>query len=79
VGEILCLTRALLTPTTSPDMASSLQPKGRDGVLAKLNVFIQDLDIAKDACGFPPAQVALGSASGLLTMIRARFPLFCED
>ena len=60
-------------------MASSPQPKGRDGVLTTLNVFIQALDIAKDACGIPPAQVALGSASTLLTMIRVRSLVPCID
>ena len=59
-------------------MASSHQPKGRDGALKTLDLFIQTLNIAKDACGIPPAQVALGSASVLLTMIRARFSLFAE-
>jgi hypothetical protein len=60
-------------------MASSQPPKGRDGVLSTLNVLIQALDIAKDACGIPPAQIALGSASVLLTMIRVGFPILCED
>jgi hypothetical protein len=55
-------------------MASTSQPqKGRDGALTTLNVSIQALDIAKDACGIPPAQLALGSASVLLTMIRVSF------
>jgi hypothetical protein len=57
-------------------MASTSQPqKGRDGVLSTLNVSIKALDIAKDACGIPPAQLALGSASVLLTMIRVSFLL----
>jgi hypothetical protein len=60
-------------------MALSQRPKGRDGALTTLNVCIQALDIAKDACGIPPAQVALGSASTLLTMIRVRFSLLRED
>ena len=60
-------------------MASSQQPKGRDGVLTTLDLFIQALNIAKDACGIPPAQVALGSASVLLTMIRVRSSLFREN
>jgi hypothetical protein len=65
------------TPTT---MASTSQPpKGRDVVLPTLDVFIQALNIAKDACGIPPAQIALGSASTLLTMIRVRSPLLRED
>ena len=59
-------------------MASSQHPKARDGVLTTLDLFIQTLNIAKDACGIPPAQVALGSASVLLTMIRVRLSLFCE-
>ena len=60
-------------------MASKSQPKkGHDVVLSPLDVFIQALNIAKDTCGIPPAQVAIGSATTLLTMIRARFPLLCE-
>jgi hypothetical protein len=59
-------------------MTSSQQPKGREAALATLSVCIQALDIAKDACGIPPAQVALGSASTLLTMIRVRFSLLRE-
>jgi hypothetical protein len=55
-------------------MASSQQPKGRDGVLSALDVLIQALNVAKDACGIPPAQIALGSASALLTMIRVPPP-----
>jgi hypothetical protein len=61
-------------------MASTSQPqKGRDVVLPTLDVFIQALNIAKDACGIPPAQIALGSASTLLTMIRVRFPLLLRE
>ena len=62
-----------LLPTLT--MASrSRRPKGRDVVLPTLDVFIQALSIAKDACGIPPAQIALGSAGTLLTMIRVYFP-----
>ena len=54
-------------------MASpSQRPKGRDGVLSTLDLVIQGLHLAKGTCGFPPAQVALGAASALLTMIRVR-------
>jgi hypothetical protein len=61
-------------------MASSQQQKGRDGVLTALDLLIQTLTIAKDACGIPPAQVALGSASVLLAMIRVRFSQFrCDE
>ena len=60
-------------------MASASQPQeGRDVVISTLDVFIQALNIAKDACGIPPAQIALASATTLLTMIRARFPLLRE-
>jgi hypothetical protein len=66
-------------PPQISTMASSQPPKGRDHVLSTLNVLIQALDIAKDVCGIPPAQIALGSASALLTMIRVRSPILCED
>jgi hypothetical protein len=59
-------------------MASSQQQKGRDGVLSTLDVFIQALNVAKDSCGIPPAQIAFGSASVLLTMIRVYFLSPCE-
>jgi hypothetical protein len=57
--------------------STSQQPKYR--VLPTLDVFIQVVNIAKDTCGIPPAQVAFGSASVLLTMIRVRSPLLRED
>ena len=61
-------------------MASTSQrQKGRDGVLSALDVLIQALTLAKDTCGVPPAQIALGSAVALLTMIRVRFLLFGDD
>jgi hypothetical protein len=53
---------------------ASQRPKGRDGVLSTLDVVIQTLNLAKDACGIPPAQAVFGSVSALLTMIRVRFP-----
>jgi hypothetical protein len=59
-------------------MASSQRPKGRDGVQMTLDLLIQALNIAKDACGIPPAQVAFSSASVLLTMIRVCFSPFRE-
>ena len=59
-------------------MASSQPPKGRDAVLPALDVLIQALNIAKDACGIPPAQIALGSASTLLSLIRVSFPILCK-
>ena len=61
-------------------MASASQtPKGRDGALSTLDTLIQVLSLAKDTCGIPPAQIALGSAVILLSMIRVRLPLLRED
>ena len=66
-------------PPRASTMASISQPpKGRDGVLSTLDVFIQTLNLAKDTCGIPPAQAAFGAASFLLTMIRVRLPPLCE-
>ena len=59
-------------------MASSQQPRERDGVFLLLDALIQTLSLAKDTCGIPPAQVALGSAAVLLTMIRVLFLPLCE-
>lgn len=59
--------------------SSSQQPKPRDGVLTTLKVVIRGLDLAKDACGFPPAQAVFGSVSALLTIIMVRFPLVLRD
>jgi hypothetical protein len=53
--------------------------KKRNTVLTTLDVFIQTLRIARDTCGIPPAQVTFGSAYALLTMIRVRFSLLCEN
>ena len=65
-----------LLPVTTMTTKSP-QPKGRDRALSTLNGLIQVLNLAKDACGIPPAQVAFCSAVVLLTMIRASSPLFC--
>ena len=59
--------------------STSHKEKGRDVALPTLDMFIQALNIAKDACGIPPAQIALGAASALLTTIRVRLPLLCQD
>ena len=59
---------------------NSQRPKGRDGVLSRLNVTIEALNLAKEVCSVAPVKVALGSVSVLLTMIRVRFsyPLTME-
>ena len=60
-------------------MASKFQrPKGRDDALSALDVVIKGLDLAKDACGIPPAQAVFGTVSALLTMIRVR-PITSSD
>ena len=60
-------------------MATNLpQQEGRDRAISTLNTLIQILNIAKDACAIPPAQVAFGSVCVLLTMIRVRSALFYD-
>ena len=56
-------------------ISTSKEPKGRDGVRSALGLAIQALDLAKNTCGIPPAQVAFAAASVLLAMIQVRFPL----
>jgi hypothetical protein len=74
------MSHALLSPLPPVStMASPQQPKGRDAVLTTLNLLIQALNVAKDDCGIPPAQVAFGSASILLTMIRVCLSLLREE
>jgi hypothetical protein len=79
VGDVINFGSSLPHPPRVLTMASSQPPQGRDRVLSTLNVLIQALDIAKDVCGIPPAQIALGSASTLLTMIRVCFLILRED
>ena len=50
--------------------AKSPQPKGHDRALPALDALIQILEVAKVACVFPPAQVAIGSTSALLMVIK---------
>ncbi|KAF9791096.1 hypothetical protein BJ322DRAFT_425458 [Thelephora terrestris] len=55
----------------SSTMASKSQrQKGHDGVPSRLDVAIQLLSGAKDACGAAPAQIVLGSAYVLLAAIK---------
>ena len=67
---------SLLTSTST--MATTLpRQKGRDRAILALDALIQVLEVAKVACVFPPAQVAIGSTSALLTIIKVRpLPLF---
>ena len=54
------------------------QKKGRDAALSTLDGVIQVLGVAKDACGVPPAQIALGSACVLPTTIKVRSLLLLD-
>ena len=64
-------------PQLTSSMASTSQrSKGPDVVLSRLDIAIQFLSAAKDVCSVAPAQIALGSACTLLTMIRVRSLLF---
>jgi len=59
--------------------ANSQQPKGRDGTISSLNIAIEGLNLAKELSDITPARAVFGSASVLLTMIKVRFPLFCDE
>ena len=56
--------------------SSSEKSKRRDATLSALDGVIQVLSVAKDGCGVPPAQMALGSACVLLTTIKVPPPQF---
>jgi hypothetical protein len=66
-------------PPVSTMDTNTQRPKGRDGTLSTLNVTIDALNIAKDVVDIAPAKAAFGSVVALLTMIRVRFFLFCDD
>ena len=57
----------------------SQRPKGRDGALSSLNAAIEALNLAKEISGITPAKAAFGSVGVLLTMVRVRFLLSCDD
>jgi hypothetical protein len=59
--------------------AKPQQSKGRDGILSSLNMAIDAMNLAKDIVDIAPARAAFGSVSALLTTIRVRFFLFCND
>ena len=48
----------------------SQRPEAQNNVLSALDIGTQTLNLAKDACGIPPAQMAFGSTRALLAMIR---------
>ena len=57
---------------------NTLQPKGHDRAIPALDALIQILELAKVACVFPPAQIAIGSTSALLMIIKVPSLLFCR-
>jgi hypothetical protein len=58
--------------------AKSQRPKGREGVISALNKAIEGLNPVKTS-SFPPAKAVFGSVVVLLTLIRVRFLLCCND
>jgi len=59
--------------------AKSQRPKDREGVISLLNVTIEALNLAKEISSVTPAKAAFGSVSTLLTMVKVRLLLFCND
>ena len=51
---------------------NSPKTEGRHRALLTLDNFIKVLDIAKNACSVPPAQIAFASVITLLAIIRVR-------
>lgn len=74
-----CTLSSHLSPASSMSSESHLRSKRRDCVLAGLAAAIPILTAAKDVCGFPPAQIALGSACALLTIIKVHSILFFDN
>jgi len=59
--------------------SKSQRPKRLDGAISPLNVAIEALNLAKEVSSITPAKAVFGSVSAILTMIRVRFLLFCND
>jgi len=59
--------------------ANSQRPKGREGALSSLNVAIEALNLAKEIASIAPAKAAFGTVSVLLTMVRVRSLLLCNN
>jgi len=55
---------------------NSQRQDGRDNRLSSLNVTIEALKLAQDACCIAPARAVFGSVGTLLTMIRVCSFLF---
>jgi len=57
----------------------SQQQKRQDNVLSSLDVAIEVLNLAEKISSITPAKAAFGSVGALLTMIRVRFTLSCDE
>jgi len=68
-----------LLPCISTMIAKFQRPKGQDGVLSSLNMAIDVLNLAKEVSSITQTKAVFGSVSILLTMIKVRFPLFCDE
>lgn len=70
-------------PTGTPDPghypAAHRYQQGSMPVLSKLDVAIQSLDSARNACGIATVKIALDSASDLLITTRVRSLLFFDE
>ena len=53
--------------------------KWRDTTLSMLDRVVQGLNVAKDVCGIPPAEIALGVACVLLTTIKVQLRFPCDN
>jgi len=58
---------------------NSQGPKRREVAVSSLNAAIDALNLVKEAMDMTPIKAAFGSVSVILTMIRVRFLLFCND
>ena len=72
-------TAFLLLPCLSTMADKSKRPKGRDSVLSSLDVAIDGLNLAEELSSVTPAKTVFGSVSILLTMIKVRFLLCCDE
>ena len=54
-------------------------PKDKDGVLSPLNAAIDGLNLLKELASVALAKDAFSAVSTLLTMIRVRTLLFCDE
>jgi len=57
----------------------SQPPGGREGATSALNAAIQDTNLAENVSSIASAKAVFGSVTVLLTLIRVRFLLSCND